>query len=132
MKKIIFATIFAISSLVVSAQARDWNIPEGSYSCHVVSINDANWNVVKYFSKEEREKTTAGFVLDDTKIVDAAGLVFIDQGKNKEGTDNLIGKDNINAIYIPKKASSGDHYNIGLGRVSDGKVIRMMMHCTKD
>ena len=131
MKKIVLMIALALST-VVGLQAQNWNIPKGSYSCKIVSINDAHWNPIIYFSKEEQNSNIAGFVLDDEKIVDAAGLVFTSSGTNEEGTNNFIAVDYTNAIYIPKvsKTSTGI-YKIGLGHVDNNKVVRMTMDCKK-
>lgn len=131
MKKIILAMLVLLSTSALSA--RDWNIPKGSYTCQITAINDENWNPVRYFTTEQRRAASAGFILDDTKIVDAAGLVFTDNGDNAEGTNNLFSTDYENAIYIPKNAKkTNGRYFIGLGHVVGSKVVRMSMTCTKD
>lgn len=131
MKKIAFIMAIFVG-LTLSLQARDWNIPKGSYTCQIISINDEHWKPVKYLTENQRKNNTVGFVLDDTKIVDAAGLVFIDNGDNSEGTNNLIATDFTNAIYIPTSNKKDGKYFVGIGHVVGGKVLRMAMSCTKD
>jgi len=131
MKKIVL-TAMLVLSVVVGAQAQNWNIPNGSYTCKVVSINDKNWKPVVYFTKTQRDSDLVGFVLDDTKIVDASGQVFDNAGDNSEGTNNFVATDYENAIYISKNAKQNGAYNVGLGHMSNNKIVRMMMTCTKD
>ena len=113
--------------------ARDWNIPKGSYTCEIVSINDANWKPIKYIPQKDREANRAGFILGDTNLVDASGVTFNDQGDNSEGTNNFIAETFTDVIYIPKDNKKSDgKYFIGLGHVVDGSVVRMAMECSRD
>ena len=131
MKKIITMSLIALT-LTISAYAKDFNIPAGTYSCEFVSINDANWKPIKYFTLENRKKNKTSFILDEEKIVDASGAVFSFNDTNSEGTNDFIGEHSLNAIYVPKETYKGNNqYFIGFGTMDNNKIVRMGMVCTK-
>ena len=132
MKKfMIMAVIFV--GLTLSLQARDWNIPKGSYTCEIVSINNAQWKPTKYIPQKIRKSNHIGIILDDTKIVDASGVTFDNQGDNSEGTNYFMAETLTDAIYIPTNSKLSDgKYSIGLGHVVNGSVVRMVLECSKD
>ena len=106
-----------------------WNIPTGSYDCRVSSFNDANWNAIRYLGKKEQYKI--GFVLDNKKIIDADGLVYNYINTNVEGTNVFITKNDMYAIFIPKKTKVEDKYGIGGAFKVKGQIRRFYMRCKK-
>lgn len=127
MRKIVIA-IFAIL-MVTGLQAKEWNIPRGSYVCEIVSMNDSNWNAIKYFTKKQRETDKVGFVLSKVNMVDASGDVFTYRGKNSENTNVFINTENTIGVYLPLNSKKDGFYGIGMSILKNGKLYRMYMHC---